>query len=45
MAFDRGPIGGQVGRVALPVSVMAIPGTPAIADLARVGVGRVSLAT
>jgi 2-methylisocitrate lyase-like PEP mutase family enzyme len=34
-----------VGRVALPVNIMAIPGTPAIPDLARVGVGRVSLAT
>ncbi len=34
-----------VGRVSLPVNIMAMPTAPAIPDLARAGVGRVSLAT
>lgn len=34
-----------VGRVSLPVNIMAIPGVPPLSELARVGVGRVSLAT
>ena len=34
-----------VERVSLPVNIMAMPTAPAIPDLARAGVGRVSLAT
>lgn len=42
---DLALIATLVGRVALPVNIMALAGAPALADLARAGVGRVSLAT
>src|SRR5262249_46459710 len=42
---DLALIEAVVGRVSLPVNIMAMPAAPAIPDLARVGVGRVSLAT
>lgn len=42
---DLALIEALVGRVSLPVNIMAIPTAPAIPDLARAGVGRVSLAT
>jgi 2-methylisocitrate lyase-like PEP mutase family enzyme len=45
LLMDLALIENLVGRVSLPVNIMAIPGTPPIPDLARVGVGRVSLAT
>src|SRR5215212_10852616 len=42
---DLALIEALVGRVSLPVNIMAMPTAPAIPELARVGVGRVSLAT
>jgi len=42
---DLALIEALVGRVGLPVNIMAMPTAPSIPELARVGVGRVSLAT
>lgn len=42
---DLAQIETLVERVELPVNIMAMPGAPAIPELVRVGVGRVSLAT